>query len=62
MPGGLQWVAAHQPVTPIVESLRALMMGTPAGGDWVTALAWCAGLTAVGIAGAAVLFRSRTAA
>ena len=62
MPAGLQWIATHQPVTPVVESLRALMMGAPAGHDPVTALAWCAGLTAVGIAGAAVLFRSRTAA
>ena len=62
MPGGLQWIATHQPVTPVVESLRALMMGTPAGHDPVTALARCAGLAAVGIAGAAGLFRSRTAA
>jgi ABC-2 type transport system permease protein len=59
MPGGLQWIAAHQPVTPIVESLRALMMGTPVGGDAVTALLWCAAIAAAGIGGSAVLFRSR---
>ena len=27
MPAGLQWIAEHQPVTPIADTLRALMLG-----------------------------------
>jgi ABC-2 type transport system permease protein len=57
MPAALHAIGAHQPVTPIVETLRSLMLGTH-GGQVVTALAWCAGLAAVGIVAAARLFRS----
>jgi ABC-2 type transport system permease protein len=60
MPAALQGVAEHQPVTPVIETLRALMMGTP-GGDAATAIAWCAGAIAVGVGASAVLFRRRTA-
>ena len=43
MPAGLQWIAEHQPVTPIVDTLRALMLGTPVGNEAIVAIAWCAG-------------------
>ena len=61
MPAGLQWLAAHQPITPITETVRALLMGGP-GGDALVALAWCAGGIAVGAVSAALLFRSRSEA
>ena len=57
MPGALEWIGDRQPVTPIVETLRGLMLGTPIGNHAVTALAWCAGLAAIGIVSAGVLFR-----
>ena len=57
MPAALEWIGDRQPVTPIVETLRGLMLGTPIGNHAVTALIWCAGLTAIGIAGAGLLFR-----
>jgi len=57
MPGALQWVAEYQPVTPIVDSLRALTLGTPVGNELFVALAWCAGGALVGRIGAAYLFR-----
>jgi ABC-2 type transport system permease protein len=60
MPAGLQAIAEHQPVTPIIETLRSLMLGTP-GGDALVALAWCLGFTAIGAVAAAALFRRRTA-
>ena len=31
MPAGLRWFAEHQPFTPIIETLRGLLMGTPIG-------------------------------
>jgi len=44
MPGWLSWFAAHQPFTPINETLRGLLMGGPT--QTVAALAWCAAVTA----------------
>ena len=41
---GGPWVAEHQPFTPIVETLRGLLMGTPIGNDAWIALGWCVGL------------------
>jgi ABC-2 type transport system permease protein len=41
MPGWLQWVAGHQPVTPVIEALRSLLMGTPMAHHGWLALGWC---------------------
>ncbi|RSS81050.1 ABC transporter permease [Streptomyces sp. WAC06614] len=60
MPSWLHGFAEHQPLTPVIESLRALLMSHPAGNAPWTALAWCAGITAVSMALTAVLFRRRT--
>ncbi len=48
MPAGVRWFAAHQPFTPIIETLRGLLTGTPIGNNAVIAVAWCAAITAVG--------------
>lgn len=61
MPGWLQGFAEHQPTTPVIESLRALLLGTPIGSAAWLALAWSAGLLAVSIAASGYLFRRRTA-
>jgi ABC-2 type transport system permease protein len=42
MPAGLRWFAEYQPFTPIIETLRALLMGRPVGNNAWIALAWCA--------------------
>jgi hypothetical protein len=49
--------AAHQPLTPIVETLRGLMMGGPT--QTLAAVAWCAGGIALGGAAAVALCRKR---
>ena len=59
MPGGLQWIADNQPVTPIADTLRALMLDTPVGNAGIIALAWCVAGIVIGRAGAAYLFRRR---
>lgn len=41
MPRPVRWFAEHQPVTPIVDTLRHLMAGEPAGGTAWLAVAWC---------------------
>ena len=59
MPSVLQWIAEHQPVTPIVDTIRALSLGTPVGSEALIALAWCAAGALIGRAAAAYLFRRR---
>ncbi|NNG97159.1 ABC transporter permease [Gordonia araii NBRC 100433] len=62
MPGWLQPIATHQPITPIIETLRALLHDVPtgAGSQAWTAVAWCLGITVASIAGCVVLWnRSR---
>ncbi|MFG2993378.1 ABC transporter permease [Streptomyces sp. NPDC048257] len=48
MPTALRWFAEYQPFTPINETLRGLLLGTPIGNDGWIALAWCAALAAIG--------------
>ncbi len=49
MPGWLAWFAEHQPFTPIMETLRGLLLAGPVGGgDALGAVAWCAGISLVG--------------
>ncbi|MGW5637724.1 ABC transporter permease [Streptomyces sp. NPDC003832] len=57
MPAGLRWFAEYQPFTPVNETLRGLLLGTPIGNDAWTALAWCAGLAATGYLWARASFR-----
>lgn len=42
MPAGLRWFAEHQPFTPIIETLRGLLMDEPVGHNAWIALGWCA--------------------
>ncbi len=47
MPTGLRWFAEYQPFTPVNETLRGLLLGTPIGNSAVLAVAWCVGITLV---------------
>jgi ABC-2 type transport system permease protein len=47
MPTVLRWFAEYQPFTPIMETLRGLLLGTPIGNSAAIALAWCAGIAAL---------------
>jgi len=48
MPEALRWFADNQPFTPMIETLRGLLLGTPIGNSAVLAVAWCVAITAVG--------------
>ncbi|HET6860834.1 MAG TPA: ABC transporter permease [Streptomyces sp.] len=61
MPTWLHGFADHQPVTPVIESLRALLLGRPVGDTGWVALSWCVGILLVSMAAAEALFRRRTA-
>ncbi|MWB99295.1 ABC transporter permease [Agromyces seonyuensis] len=49
MPEWLQRVAEHQPVTPIIETIRGLLMGTPIDDQAWWAVGWCVLLIAIGV-------------
>jgi ABC-2 type transport system permease protein len=42
MPTVLRWFAEYQPFTPLIETIRGLLMGTPPGNSLLFALGWCA--------------------
>jgi ABC-2 type transport system permease protein len=56
MPTGMRWFADHQPFTPIMETLRGLLMGTPIGNSGLVAVAWSIGIGLVGYLWAKRLF------
>lgn len=47
MPGVVRTFAEHQPVTAIVDSIRALLANEPVGNEIWIALAWCIGIMLV---------------
>jgi ABC-2 type transport system permease protein len=61
LPGPLQWFAEHQPFTPIIETLRGLLLGTAIGSSGGTAVAWCVGIAVVGFVWARVAFERNVA-
>lgn len=60
MPGWIQPFARHQPVTPVIETLRGLLLGTPIGNNAWLAVAWCAAILVASVVASNVLFRLRT--
>jgi ABC-2 type transport system permease protein len=48
MPAGLRWFAEHQPFTPVIETIRGLLLGTGIGTSGLVAAAWSAGIALAG--------------
>jgi ABC-2 type transport system permease protein len=49
MPVGVRWFAQYQPFTPVIDTLRGLLLGTPiSGNSAILAVAWCAVLILIG--------------
>jgi ABC-2 type transport system permease protein len=44
MPPVLRWFAEYQPFTPVIETVRGLLMGTPVGAEAAAALLWSAAI------------------
>lgn len=59
MPGPVAWFAQNQPVTSIVDSVRALFAGQPVGGDIWIALAWLIGILVIVYAWAISIYRHK---
>jgi ABC-2 type transport system permease protein len=61
MSAPVRWFATHEPFTPIIDTLRGLMLDTPTD-DSVLAVTWCVGLALAGYLWARALFRRDPAA
>ena len=59
MPGPVRWFAENQPVTSIVNTVRALFAEAPVGGDIWVALGWMVGILIAAYAFAMVAYRRR---
>jgi ABC-2 type transport system permease protein len=59
MPSWVRGFAQHQPITPVIETVRGLLLGTPIGDNALLAVIWCAGILVVSIILCAVLFKRR---
>jgi ABC-2 type transport system permease protein len=60
MPSWIHGFAEHQPFTPVIETIRGLLLGTPVGTSPWLAMVWCGGILLVSVAAASLLFRRRT--
>lgn len=60
MPAGMRWFAEHQPFTPIIETLRGLLLGTPLGWNPALAIGWCIVIAAAGYAWSMTLYERRS--
>lgn len=62
MPTGLRQFAEYQPYTPIIETVRGLLTGTPIGvGNGIAAVAWSAGIAVASYLWARHLYNHRSA-
>ena len=64
LPGWMRGFAEHQPVTPVIETVRGLLAGDVAGiadptGSAVLAVVWCLGLGLLFAVAAGLAFRAR---
>jgi ABC-2 type transport system permease protein len=59
MPTWIRGFARNQPVTPVIESIRNLLLGHPGGHAAALAVAWCAGILVVSVIASLTLYQRR---
>lgn len=59
MPTGLRWFAEYQPFSPVIETLRGLLLGGPIGNNGVLAVAWTVVIALFGYIWAKRLYEHR---
>jgi ABC-2 type transport system permease protein len=62
LPAGLEQFARYQPFTPVTETLRGLLTGTPIGNNGIMAVAWSVGIALVSYLWARHLYTQRRSA
>ena len=61
LPVWLQWIAQNQPITPIIETIRGLLLGTNLGTSPLWALGWIALILVFSVTWGALMFRRKAA-
>ena len=61
MPAGLRAFAENQPITQIIEAVRALLLGIPIGNHAWLSIMWSLIILAFGVVMTSILFRRRSA-
>jgi ABC-2 type transport system permease protein len=61
MPSWIHGFAQYQPATPVIETIRGLLLGAPVGASPWLAVAWCGGILLASVALSCVLFARRAA-
>jgi ABC-2 type transport system permease protein len=56
MPTAIRWFAEYQPFTPVINTVRGLLLGGPIGNNAVIAIAWCLAITVGSVLWARKLF------
>ena len=59
LPLVLRVFSQHQPLTPIIDTLRGLLLGMPLGNELWIALAWCIGITILAFVGSVQIYKSK---
>ena len=59
MPTWIRGFARNQPVTPIIESIRDMLLSHPVGAEPWLAVAWCGGILVTSVAASLVVFQRR---
>jgi ABC-2 type transport system permease protein len=59
MSGAVRWFARNEPFTPVIDTLRGLLLDLPVGDSGVKAVAWCVGFIIVGFLWSRALFTRR---
>lgn len=60
MPGWLHWFAQLQPFTPIIETVRGLLLGTPLGWNPALAIGWSVVIAVVGYAWSMLIYERKS--
>lgn len=60
MPAGLEWFAKNQPFTPMIETVRGLLLGMPLGWNALLAICWIVLLSVVGYVWSMVLYNRKS--
>ncbi len=53
----VRWFVENEPFTPIIDTLRGLLLGTPVGHSAILAVIWCVGLALAGYLWTRALFK-----
>lgn len=61
MTGGFRWFAENQPMSHIIDAMRAFLLDMPLGNSLLLAVAWCVGITIVAFIGAVQIYKRKLA-